>query len=571
MLRSLSVNNFALIEHLNVEFSAGLNILTGETGAGKSILIDSLNTVLGGRASADYIREGCDYFRIEALFDITGLEQVRNISEQHGIVLEEDGTLIISRRYTKNGKNTIIINGCHVTLSVLKLIGQNLVDMHGQHENQALLRPETYLNLVDSFDAEIVVDVDEYRCNYRQWLDIRKQIDISEDKLRERIQRLDMLKWQTDEIAAAALRPGEETELENKIKLFTNTEKISRSVAKAYGLLEEGNNGSESILKLISDMKRELESAIRYDQRLEPPINMLTDIIYQLKEISRDLNGYIDTIEYDPKQLVKLNERMDIIYKLRKKYGTTIADILSYYEKALNEIACISSSDEHMAKMNDEQKKLHDDLLILAGKIDKKRRRSSRLLSEAVISHLQKLGMPSSRFEIEVRTDDKLNSSGCNEVAILFSANAGESLKPLHKVASGGELSRIALALKTVCAHQDSTSSIVFDEIDTGIGGQTVQMVGERIAMVALYKQVLCITHSPQIVCMADNHLHIEKIVQNNRTKTEIRHLNNDERKIELARMIAGREITKSAIENAKEMITTAQAKKEIWKKEAQA
>ncbi|MGI6093306.1 MAG: AAA family ATPase, partial [Negativicutes bacterium] len=276
MLRSLCVNNFALIEKANIDFSNGLNILTGETGAGKSILIDALNTVLGGRASNEYIREGCDYFRVEALFDISSLEPVKELADKYAISTEDDGTLIISRRFNTTGKNLIMINGCHVTLSVLKLFGQKLVDMHGQHENQALLRPETHLGLLDLFDKDITVEVDKYRKIFRKWQDVSKQITELEDNIRERVQRLDMLIWQTNEIAAAGLKPDEELELENQIKVLTNMEKITKSVTKAYGLLDE-ENGTESILSLVAKAKRELDYAVRFDKSLEPQLQMLTD------------------------------------------------------------------------------------------------------------------------------------------------------------------------------------------------------------------------------------------------------------------------------------------------------
>lgn len=570
MLRSLSVNNFALIENVSVEFTAGLNVLTGETGAGKSILIDALNIVLGGRASNDFIRENCDYFRVEALFDCSALASVWDLAEEYGIVPEEDGTIIISRRFNKNGKNVIMINGSHVTLSMLKIFGQKLIDMHGQHENQALLRPETYLGLVDLFDKEIGEQLSKFRDIYLQWRDVTKQINTFNDNMRERAQRLDMLTWQTNEIAAADLKPDEDIELENNIKVFSNIEKISKSIITARNLLEHGSKGSEGVLSLVAEVKREIDNAVRYDKSLEPQLNMLTDILYQLKELSMDLGSYADNIDYNPKQLAHLQERMDIIYKLRKKYGVTISDILAYYQNALKEIAALSDCDDTIEKLKKEQTLLYKKLTQLADMIGLKRQAAAKLMSEAICYHLQKLGMPNCKFVIEVSTKDSLNSSGNNEVSIAFSANPGESLKPLHKVASGGELSRIALAIKTVCAHHDEIGTIVFDEIDAGVGGKTAQKVGERIAMVAAHKQVLCITHSPQIACMADNHLYIEKRVDQEKTRTEITRLTAEVRRLEIARMIAGNDLTNAVLENAEQMILNAKIKKEIWKKEAQ-
>lgn len=571
MLKSLSVANFALIENADVEFATGLNVLTGETGAGKSILIDALNTVLGGRASTDYIRVGCDYFRVEALFDISYCEPVKQLVDQYGIAAEEDGTLIISRRFSVNGKNAILINGSHITLSVLKLFGQRLVDMHGQHDNQALLHPETHLGLLDSFDEAINAEVQQYREIYRRWQQLSEQINNFEELARERVQRLDMLTWQTNEIAAAALRPEEDNELDNQIRVLGNIEKIANSVNKAHLFLNEGSQGNEGVLGPLAEARRELDIAARYDSRLDPQLCSITDLLYQLKELSTDLSVYMDAIDFNPKQLAQLQERMDIIYKLKKKYGSTIEEILTYYQSSLEEITSMNASDEQIARMCDEHKRLEKDLLFIADEIDEQRRRVAESVGKSVCFHLQKLGMPNCKFKMDVIHTEKLNSTGRNEVSILFSANAGEPPKPLHKVVSGGELSRIALALKTVCAHRDKIGSVVFDEIDAGIGGQTALMVGERIAMVACHKQVLCITHSPQIACMADNHIHIEKQVTSDRTKTIITVLSQDDREMELARMIAGNDLTETVVENAIQMINTATIKKEIWKKEAQA
>lgn len=568
MLKSLTVSNFALIENANIEFAEGLNILTGETGAGKSIVIDALNTILGGRASADYIRDGEDCFRVEAIFDITHYQPIQELMCKSGVETEDDGLLIISRRFNRSGKNTIILNGCHVTLSVLKQFGQKLVDMHGQHENQALLRPESHLAMLDSFDSVILEKVSRYKLSYQKWYRLNKELIEAETRSRERVQRLDMLKWQTDEIAAASLSSDEDTQLEKQIKLLGNLEKVAYSVNRAYTFLNDGNSNN-GILTSLTEVKRELENAIRFDTRLEPHLSVITEALYQLKETCMDLSGYCDSIEYNPQQLEQMQERMDIIYKLKRKYGATIDEILDYYRNSLDEITSINNFDEELAKLAKEHRKLESDLIKSADEIDLLRRKASAALAGEVCHHLQMLGIPNAKFIIEVKKIPQINQNGCNDIVLNFSANAGEITKPLQKIASGGELSRIALAIKTVCAHRDKIGVVVFDEIDSGIGGQTAHMVGEKIAMVACSKQVLCITHSPQIACMADRHIYIKKQVIEDRTKTVIKSLNESERQIEISRMIAGNDLTQLAVDNAREMIKTASQKKEKWKKQA--
>lgn len=571
MLKSLSVSNFALIEDTVVDFNEGLNILTGETGAGKSILIDALNMVLGARASLEYIRTGCEFFRVEAVFDITNAVDVAMLLQDQGFFSQEDGIMVISRRYNRNGKNFILINGCHATLNILRQFGEKLVDMHGQHENQALLRPETYLSLIDSFDKKIYDTLASYRKVYQEWLGVCDKLAGIEKRSRDRVQRLDILSWQTQEIAAANLVAGEDIDLEKKIRILANAEKIAHAASRAYELLSKGVKDSGGIIGLLAEMKRELEVITRYDKTLVTQLNIVTDVLYQLEEVGMEMREYCDGLEFNPKQLAEFQDRIDIIDKLKKKYGTTIEEILEYYEQSMAEIAAINSSDEDAAKLILIKEKLEQKLEALATELDSIRNIVACQMSREIQGHLVYLGMPDAKIDIRVLRRPEYNINGCNIVEILFSANAGETPKFLQKVASGGELSRIALAIKTVCASRDNIGVIVFDEIDAGVGGKTAQMVGERIAMVASCKQVLCITHLPQIACMADSHIYIEKQVQDDRTRTIIRTLKKNERLIELARMISGCDTTELGIENAAQMIKSAQIKKEKWKKEAQA
>ncbi|WP_378955557.1 DNA repair protein RecN [Pelosinus sp. sgz500959] len=571
MLKSLTVTNFALIEQAMVEFDEGLNILTGETGAGKSILIDALSVILGNRASVDSIRTGCDFFRVEAVFDISQLLPVQKIIEDQGIMIDHDAMVIISRRFSRQGKNTILMNGCHITVSTLRQFGEKLVDMHGQHENQALLRPEAYLTILDALDSKTRVTLDQYRKIYNNWIDLTKELSELERSSRERAQRIDMLTWQTKEISGVALRRNEEEELEQQILVLANSEKIANAVNKAYILLDQGSGGLSGVLPALADVKRELEIAARYDQRLEKQLIGVNDALYQLEESCMDLRIYGDDIEFDPKQLAILQERMDIIYKLKKKYGATIDDILEYYDQAVLELADINNYDQNFAKLSKKQSKLEEELTEIANELDFLRRKASQELAKQVCGHLADLGMPNAIFMIEVQKIAQFTPNGRNEVLFLFSANPGEEAKLLHKIASGGELSRIALAIKTVCAARDAVGIMVFDEIDAGIGGQAGHMVAEKVARVASTRQVLCITHLPQIACMADRHIYIRKQVDSARTNTVLNVLSKKEQLIELTRMISGNDITQIAVDNATQMFEAAHAKKEKWKNKTQA
>ncbi len=566
MLKSLTVTNFALIEQAMVEFDEGLNILTGETGAGKSILIDALSVILGNRASVDSIRTGCDFFRVEAVFDLASLIPIHTMLAEQGIIMDEEATLIISRRFSRLGKNTIMMNGCHITVSTLRQIGEKLVDMHGQHENQALLRPEAYLAMLDALDDRTRFILEKYRKVYNGWIDISKELSVLEKNSRERAQRIDMLTWQTKEIAGAELKPGEDEELEQQILVLANSEKIAKAVNRAYLLLEQDNDGVSGVLSILAEVKRELEIAVRYDPRVEGQLVGVTNALDQLEESCMDLRVYGDEIEFNPQYLNQLQQRVDVIYKLKKKYGTTISEIIAYYDQAILELDDINNYDQKFAKLNKQQQELEAKLATMADELDAVRKESSHELAKQVCEHLADLGMTNATFIIEVLPTSQFTPNGRNEVSFLFSANPGEEPKLLHKIASGGELSRIALAIKTVCAARDAVGIMVFDEIDAGIGGQAGHMVAEKVLRVACARQVLCITHLPQIACMADRHIYIKKQVDGERTNTVIHVLSKPEQLIELTRMISGDDITKIAVDNATQMFESANSKKEKWR-----
>ncbi|MBP2653018.1 MAG: repair protein RecN [Firmicutes bacterium] len=568
MLKTLSVSNFALLEQATVDLGSGLNVLTGETGAGKSILIDALETVLGSRASAESIRTGCDYFRVEAVFEINAGHPIINLLDDHGITLEDGSVLIISRRVTRQGKNNILVNGCHVTLSVLRQLGDLLVDMHGQHENQTLLKPESYLAILDDYEPEIQKKLEVYRSIYRDWNAVCSDLEKTKSDSRDRAQRVDMLEWQTKEIASAALDEAEEATLEQEVRLLANAEKITTSINRSYSLLSEGGaSGEGGILNLLVEVQKGLESASRFDQSIEKYLAIINEARYQLEDTCSALSNYCERLEFDPAKLAFLQERLDVIDKLKKKYGATVGDILSYYQQAQAELSAIENYEESLAVLDRHRCELESSLAVAATDLDTLRNKVAAEISNQVTEELSGLALPKARLTVNVNRLSRYNLNGINEVSIMFSANPGEDPKPLNKIASGGELSRIALAIKAVAASRESVETMVFDEVDAGIGGQTAAKVAEKIAAVSQGKQVLCITHLPQIVAMADHHIYVTKNVDSERTTTIVSVLSDTARLEETARMLSGDNITPAALDNAKEMFDLAKTKKEKWKK----
>lgn len=569
MLKSLTVWNFALLEHVQVEFQPGLNILTGETGAGKSILIDSLGAVLGARMSADMVRSGCDWLRVEAVFSLEdeslGLHEL--LTQQ--AIDDSDKELIITRQLTRAGRSTALVNGCHVTLAVLRQIGAYLVDIHGQNENLALLKEENQFHLLDGYDPDVSEALAAYECVYREWREKKKAYAEKQQASREYAQRLDMLHWQDKEISEANLKPGEDEQLEADIRKLSHAEKIVGSVEESYQLLEGGGGNGLGVLPALSQVKKDLEEIGRFDDALANAQKMVEEAYISLQEASYELRDYGESVEFSPERLDQLQSRMDVIYRLCKKYGATLDDVLAHQAKVEQELTEIENYDEDIAALEKEIAALEEKLGRKAAELTRLRTAAANDLSSAIEEQLFALGMPKARFHIRVEQAEDYGANGRDDVAMFFSANPGEAEKPLQKVASGGELSRIALAIKTVASSRDSSvPSMVFDEIDTGIGGRTAQMVAERIALVAQYKQVLCITHLPQIACMADAHLYISKRTVEGTTATQIRPLSERERISEIARMASGADMTTASLDNAREMVSHAKMKKDAFKRD---
>lgn len=564
MLNTLTVWNFALLEHVQIDFDSGLNILTGETGAGKSIMIDAIGAILGNRISADVIRTGCDWAKVEAVFSIENQPLIHDFLADHAIANEDD-VLIVARQITRSGRGAILINGSHATKAVLRTLGELLVDIHGQNENLALLKPESQFALLDEFDDELESQLSAYRSCYGVLTELENKLAMREKASQDYTQRLDMLKWQVQEIDNAQLQVGEDDELEREINRLANGERISRYVGEACELLYGGGKRGTGAISQLEDAVESLRSLERYDESLTGVTAAVKEAAVQVKEAGYDLRDYADNMDFDPRRLDELQGRMDVIDRLRKKYGATIEDVLQYYDKAQQELLDIENFDDVMEELRSQIKSAKDRARAAADKLTALRKAGAEKLSKEILGHLLALGMPAAKFEIKVTPLEKLTANGADSITMMFTANPGEALKPIQKVASGGELSRIALAIKTVTAFRDnSPASMIFDEIDTGIGGKTAQMVAERIAMVAAGKQVLCITHLPQIACMADVHLYISKHVSEGKTTTEVNRLTQGEQVNEIARMASGAEASAASQDNAREMLSHAAAKKKI-------
>ncbi|QNU65500.1 DNA repair protein RecN [Ruminiclostridium herbifermentans] len=560
MLLQLDIQNIALIDKLSLEITPGLNVLTGETGAGKSIIIDSINAILGERVNKDIIRNGKDKAIIEAIFDYNKNTYVSDILEQLGIEAE-DGNIIISREISLSGKNTCRINGRLVNVSTLKQVGELLIDIHGQHDNQSLLKTETHIELLDAFGGAAL---EKYKAEYselfEEYKSVKSRIQGLVGDKGEIARRMDMLKFQIDEIKNAKLKKGEDEILNKKRQVLVNSEKIMSSIIMSYELLNEDNNG-KSAMYILNKILQELSSICKYDEGIIPISEKLESVIYQLEDICGDIMEKRDGAEFDPEELSRIDERLDIIARLKRKYGYTIEEILEFYEKSKSEYQELLQSESLIEELNKQLDELTQKLLSSSKQLHIEREKAAHTLEKNITAELENLEMKNSEFKVNLlykENDTNFTKNGLDCAEFLISSNIGEPLKPLSKIASGGEMSRIMLAIKTILANVDSIPTLIFDEIDTGISGKAAQKVGERLSYISKNHQVLCVTHLSQLACMADNHLLIEKNSNGENTFTTVKSLDSKGRIEEIARIIGGSDITNLAIKHAEELIKAA-------------
>jgi len=567
VLRQLEIQNIALIDRVSIGLGNGLNVMTGETGAGKSIIIDSINAVLGERMSKEIIRTGKDKALVEAVFQVEN-EKLKDIFESFGIEPEEDDTLIISREFNITGKSLCRINGKMATVSMLKEIGQYIIDIHGQYDNQSLLRVESHIKLLDSFGGE---KIQELKREYSQLLDRYKELkrklkDLTGDS-NERERRIDLLKYQIEEIKKADLRKNEEALLNSKRLLLANAEKVISVLSGTYELLYSGSNLGSSVTDYLNQALTNLNSILKLDDKFVEISKNLEDLKYQLEDISEELRSQRDQTDYNPNLLEEIEERIDLIFKLKRKYGNSVEEILTYCKKIENELEDILGSEELVVSLTEELDSVDDKLYHIAKSLNNERINAAKILEAKIGQELCDLEMKRAEFKASIvfedfsdqNTERKYQHSGLDKVEFLISANAGEPLKPLSKIASGGEMSRIMLAIKTILANVDEMPTLIFDEIDIGVSGRAAQKVGEKLSLVSKNHQVICVTHLAQIASMADNHFLIEKVSNEKSTYTEVKKLNEKTVILEIARIIGGVDISEITLKHAEEMLHNAQ------------
>lgn len=558
MLIQLNIKNFALIEEMTINFKDGFNILSGETGAGKSIMIDAIDFVLGGKFSKSLIRTGEDKTYVEALFTLDG-SRVSEVLDE--LDIEYDDVLIISRESHQSGKNLIKINGKSLITSQLRRVRARLLDIHGQHQNQELLTRSSHILYLDGFiDKEIVKPLGIYTELRDNLLKVREDLSrITGNQDREKL--LDYLKFQIDDIEKAKLKENEEDDLREEYNILANAEKINNALAESYKLLcgQEEFSVIDSLSKVIS----ELSSVENHFEKIKKNKNLIEEAFYTIEEASREVRDMAEEIVFDNDALESINSRIYEINQYKKKYGPTVTDILEYLEKIKKEYDEIINSEKIIEELREKEKNILTQMEQAASVLHELRISKSSALEEKILKELSFVGLEKSRMKISVEKDEKnFNERGFDDVCFMISTNPGEPLMPLEKVLSGGELSRIMLALKCVFAEKDEIPTLIFDEIDTGISGAVAQRVGEKMYQLSCTHQVLCITHLPQIAVLSDHHYFVTKNVTNNKTFTNIKVLNKEEKEIQISKMLSGNDVTEATLNNVKEMIKLSEEKK---------
>lgn len=555
MLQELSVKNFAIISSLQLEFQMGMTVLTGETGAGKSIIIDAMGLLTGGRGSSDYIRQGANKCTLEGLFSMPKSQELKQLLEELGIETEED-SLVIQRDISASGKNVCRVNGRIVNITNLKRIGEYLVDIHGQNEHQELMQSERHIDMLDEFGGKKLLAVKEkYTRAYQEYRALEAKVRKRQKNEKEFAQRMDMLHFQSDEIASAQLVAGEEEQLLEERNKLNNFQKIADALTISYAAL---NGEDDSSLDKIGTSMNELASIESLDSEYKTLSDTVQNAYYLLQEASGDLSRLIDGLELDEGRLNEVENRLELIRQMKRKYGDSIETILSYYEEITKELAeadfLEGGTGDLEVLLAEKQQAAHQQALTLR----KERKRLAKELEQQILTELKELYLERTEFEVRFTELEHLQENGLDGVEFYITTNPGEPLKPLVRVASGGELSRVMLAMKTIFSQTQGITSIVFDEVDTGVSGRVAQAIADKIYQISENSQVLCITHLPQVAAVADEHYFIEKEIVAGRTETSVRILSEKERVNEIARMLAGSEITKLTIEHAQELLAMA-------------
>lgn len=571
MLQEVYVKNLALIEEIKLEFDPSFNVLTGETGAGKSIIIDALSLALGGRFSSEMIRTGAESTLVEVCFLTKNRPGLAAYLEELGVSPETDNTLVIQREVGTSGKNRCRVNGQLVTVLALTKIGEFLLDIHGQHEHQTLLFPEKQLELLDCYcGAQCLKLRDTFRKLHKEWQLLDKEYrDLQQNEF-DLARKVELLQFQIDDINQAKLVIGEDEDLLKERSLLGSAEKLYEAATQSYQALYDNSSGQAAV-ELLVNAEKALEQAAAIDPKLEPVLNALREAACQTEEVAREIRDYQEQVQFDPERLSIIEERLDEIGRLKRKYGASVGEILLYAERCAQELAGISNREERSQQLEAELQSLKTKLGELAGQLSKERRAGADKLEAAIVDQLSDLNMGNTQFRINLTQMEAENGiplagkmvatgdDGADKIEFMVAPNPGESLKPMIKIASGGELSRIMLALKSILAELDETPTMVFDEIDVGIGGRTAQAVAEKLLLIGQSRQVICVTHLPQIASLARRHFYIEKRVVGARTSVSVHEMTMDERIEELARMLGGAQVTDTTRQHAREMLMLAE------------
>ena len=548
MLSLLHIENIAVIESADISFDAGFNVLTGETGAGKSIVIDAISAILGERAYRDMIRTGTTKASVRAVFtDVPPLPWF----EENGVAY--DSETVIHREIHLDGKNVCRVNGSLVSVSILRKLGIQLINIHGQHDSASLFDEDNHLTFLDAFGDNQALR-EAYSEKYAAVSKLRREIDSLTMDEGEKLRRMETLKYQIAEIEKANLEPGEDDELMERRKLLQNAEKIADGMNDAVENLYGGDD-TDGAASLLMTAERALARISKFSDSIAALHEKVADLMYQVQDAAEEVRDARDELSYSAGELDEIEARLDVIHRLRRKYGTTCVDILAYLEKAKQELDEIEFADDHLERLQKKLRKAEKEAWDGALALRKNRQDTAIAMSERILTELAQLDMPRVQFSCEF-TELELTANGADAVAFYLSANAGEALKPLSKVASGGELARIMLAMKNVLAERDQVATLIFDEVDTGVSGRAAQKVAEKLRSVAAHKQVLCVTHLPQLAALANTHLLIAKGERDGRTYTTVTPLDIEGRKRELARIIGGTNITETTLKSAEEMLS---------------
>ena len=551
MLVTLRVSNFAIISELEINFESGLNIISGETGAGKSILVGAVNLLLGGRASPELIRSGFDEARVEGLFDISQTRQPKRILEDHGFDIEEE--LLINRSISRSGRNKVFVNGKLATVSLIQKITSGLVDISSQHEHQRLLDPETHITVLDDF-GDLTDQLVEYETVFSEYETLQKKLETLQKEALSKEQQVDFIKYQIREIKKLKLQPGEEQELDTERNLLRHAEHLHSASSESFELLY-GETGS--VLDKLSTIKKNLEELSRIDKSTQNFLEILEQCEINLSELAYAIRDYKNNVTFNPVRLSEIESRLHEIQRVTKKYGGSTEKVLEHLQNLEKKLEQLENTSFFIEETKSKLRKVHEKVYEKASQLSETRKKVAVRFAEAVENNLKQLGMPDARFSvvIEELPERQVNQKGMDTVEFFFSANPGEELKPLAKIASGGELSRIMLAIKVLLSGHQSREILIFDEVDTGIGGKTASLVGRMLHQISKNQQVICITHLPQIACFGDVHFSVYKELVDNRTETFIKRLDNEEREKEIARMLGGLKISEKTLAHARELL----------------